>query len=155
MKIAHRVFGLICLVLSIWMIMEALRYDFTTQYTPGPGFAPFWVGVFLGLFSIYLIADSFIRKWDKKEDKQVLPEWSSLQRVGLLILALIVYTVVLTPLGFLLSTVALVFCITYFLEKYTLVKSAVYSVMMGGGVFLLFSYVLEVELPLSRFGLGF
>jgi putative tricarboxylic transport membrane protein len=154
MKIGNRVFGLICLGLSLWLIMEALRYDYVTKYTPGPGFAPFWVGVLLGLFSIYLIADSF-RKWSARDDKRVLPERSSLQRIVLIILGLIVYTAVLMPLGFLLSTVALVFLLLYYLEKYTMVKSVLYSVMIGGGTFLLFNYWMDVELPRSWLGLGF
>jgi putative tricarboxylic transport membrane protein len=155
MKIGNRVFGLICLGLSVWLVIEALRYDYTTKYTPGPGFAPFWVGVLLGLFSIYLIADSFVGKWGEKEDKPVLPERASLQRIVLIILALIVYTAVLMPLGFLLSTAALVFILLYYLEEYTLVKSIVYSAMMGGGTFLLFNYWMDVELPRSFLGLGF
>jgi putative tricarboxylic transport membrane protein len=155
MRIGDRVFGLICLGLSIWLIAEALRYDYTTKYTPGPGFAPFWVGVLLGLFSLYLIVDSFLRKGGEKDEKRVLPERSSLRRIGLIILSLIIYTAALMPLGFLLSTVALVFIILFFLEEYTMTKSLLYSVLIGGGAFFLFNYWMEVELPLSLLGLGF
>jgi putative tricarboxylic transport membrane protein len=155
MKIGDRVFGMICLGLSIWLIIEALRYDYMTKFTPGPGFAPFWVGVLLGLFSLYLIVDSYMRKSAEKDEKPVLPERSSLQRIGLIILILIGYTVVLMPIGFLLSTLALVFVLLYFLEKYSIVKSLLYSTIFGAGAFLLFQYWLEVELPKCWLGLGF
>jgi putative tricarboxylic transport membrane protein len=155
MKIGDRVFGMICLGLSFWLIIEALRYDFLTKFTPGPGFAPFWVGVLLGLFSLYLIVDSYMRKSGEKDDKPVLPERSSLQRVGLITLILIGYTIVLMPVGFLLSTLALVFVLLYFLEKYSIVKSLLYSTLFGAGAFLLFQYWLEVELPKCWLGLGF
>lgn len=155
MKRGDRVFGLICLGLSLWLITEALRYDYTTKYTPGPGFAPFWIGVLLGLFSLYLIVDSFLRKGGGTDEERVLPERSSLQRILLIILTVVVYTGVLMPLGFLLSTAALIFILLYFLEKYTIFKSLLYSVLIGGGTFFLFSYWMEVELPKGWPGLGF
>jgi hypothetical protein len=155
MKIGDRVFGMICLGLSFWLIIEALRYDYTTKFTPGPGFAPFWVGVLLGLFSLYLIVDSYWRKSGGKDEKPVLPKRSSLQRIGLIILILVGYTIALMPLGFLLSTLALVFLLLYFLEKYSIGKSLLYSALFGGGAFLLFQYWMEVDLPQCWLGLGF
>ena len=155
MKTGDRVFGMICLGLSFWLIIEALRYDYMTKFTPGPGFAPLWVGILLGLFSLYLIVDSYRGKSGGKEEKPVLPGRSSLQRVGLIILILAGYTVVLMPVGFLLSTLALVFLLLYFLEKYSIGKSLLYSVMFGGGAFLLFQYWMEVDLPKCWLGLGF
>lgn len=155
MKIGDRIFGMICLGLSFWLIIEALRYDYMTKFTPGPGFAPFWVGVLLGLFSLYLVIDSYMRKIGEKDEKRVLPERSSLQRIGLIILILVGYTIVLLPIGFLLSTLALVFLLLYFLEKYSIGKSLLYSAMFGGGSFLLFQYWMEVELPKCWLGLGF
>ena len=91
----------------------------------------------------------------EKDEKPVLPERSSLQRIGLIILILVGYTIVLMPVGFLLSTLALVFLLLYFLEKYSIGKSLLYSAMFGGGAFLLFQYWMEVDLPKSWLGLGF
>ncbi len=155
MKIGDRVFGMICLGLSLWLIIEARRYEYLTRFTPGPGFAPFWVGVLLGLFSLYLIVDSYIRKNKEKDEKQVLPGRSSLQRIGLIIIILVGYTLVLMPIGFLLSTLTLAFLLLYFLEKYSIGKSLLYSAIFSGGAFLLFQYWMEVELPKSWLGLGF
>ncbi len=155
MRIGDRVFGMICLGLSFWLIIEARRYDYTTRFTPGPGFAPFWVGVLLGLFSLYLIVDSYMRKIKEKDVKPVLPGRSSLQRIGLIILILVGYTIVLMPIGFLLSTLTLAFLLLYFLEKYSIGKSLLYSAMFSGGAFLLFQYWMEVDLPKAWLGLGF
>ncbi len=155
MKIGNRVFGLICLGLSIWLILEAMRFEYMLKFTPGPGFAPFWVGLLLGLFSLYLIVDSFLWKRRGREEAHVLPERSALQRIGLIILILVAYTIFLLPVGFLLSTFALVFVLLYFLEEYSIGKSMLYSVMFGGGAFLLFQYWMDVDLPRSWLGLGF
>ena len=155
MRIGDRVFGMICLGLSLWLIIEALRYDYRTRFTPGPGFAPFWVGVLLGLFSVYLIIDSYLRKMKEKDEKPVLPGRSSLQRIGMIILILVGYTIVLMPVGFLLSTLTLTFLLLYFLEKYSIAKSLLYSILFSGAAFFLFQYWMEVDLPKSWLGLGF
>jgi len=155
MKKGDRVFGMICLGLSFWLIIEALRFDYMTMFTPGPGFAPLWVGILLGLFSLYLIVNSYVRKIGEKDEKPVLPERSSLQRIGLIMLTLVGYTIVLMPIGFLLSTLALVFVLLFFLEEYSVGKSLLYSALFGGGAFLLFQYWMEVDLPQCWLGLGF
>ena len=155
MKIGNRVFGLICLGLSVWLIAEAMRFEYMLKFTPGPGFAPMWVGILLGAFSLYLIVDSFLWTRRGKEDPRVLPERKSLQRIGLIILILAVYTIVLLPAGFLLSTLALVFVLLYFLEEFSPGKSLLYSALFGGGAFLLFQYWMDVDLPKSWLGLGF
>ena len=155
MKKGDRVFGLICLGISIWLLIEASRFDYLTEFTPGPGFAPFWLGVILGLFSLYLILDASMRKGRKGDEKRILPERKSMQRIGLILLILTAFTALLMPLGFLLSTWALVLILLYLLEGYSLSKSIFYSVMFGGFAFLVFQYWMEVELPKSWLGLGF
>ena len=67
MKKADRIFAIICLGLSGWLIQESFKYDYMTMYTPGPGFHPFWLGICLGLLSLYLIFDTFRRKEAKEE----------------------------------------------------------------------------------------
>ena len=91
----------------------------------------------------------------EKDEKPALPGRSSLQRIGLIILILVGYTIALMPIGFLLSTLTLAFLLLYFLEKYSIGKSILYSAMFSGGAFLLFQYWMEVDLPKSWLGLGF
>jgi putative tricarboxylic transport membrane protein len=155
MRKGDRIFGLICLGLSFWLILEALRYDYRTEFTPGPGFAPFWLGVTLGLFSLFLIFNSYKRKGKEEDEKRILPERKSLQRIGLILLLLAGFVVLFMPLGFLLSTCALVFLLLYLLESYSLFKSIFYAILFSGFAFLIFQYWMEVELPRGWFGLGF
>ena len=69
MKKADRIFAFICLGLSGWLILESFKYDYMTTYTPGPGFHPFWLGICLGLLSLYLVYDTFRRREAKEEAK--------------------------------------------------------------------------------------
>ena len=155
MKKGDRIFGLISLGLSVWLILEASRYDYLTEFTPGPGFAPLWLGVILGLFSIFLIYHSSTGRWKKGDDQPVLPERSSLMRVGFIVLILAGITILLVPLGFLMVTWAAVFVLLYFLEGYRVLKSVFYGSLFSGFSFLIFRYWMEVDLPKGWLGLGF
>ena len=74
MKKADRIFAIISLGLSGWLILESFKYDYMTTYTPGPGFHPFWLGICLGLLSLFLMFDTFRRKDTEGEKKSYLPE---------------------------------------------------------------------------------
>ena len=105
MKKADRIFGLIGLGLSLWCYLESTRLTYKTEFTPGPGFMPFWVGVVLALLSCYLLFDSFIRKPSGKDDAKLLPATHALLRVGAILLSLVIATAVMSYLGFPLTLV--------------------------------------------------
>ena len=73
MRKADRIFGVIGLLLALWAYLESRKFDYMTEFTPGPGFMPFWVGVVLAVLSCYLIVDSFVRKAGKKDDAKAPP----------------------------------------------------------------------------------
>ena len=100
MRKADRIFGVIGLGLSLWCYLESRKFDYMTEFTPGPGFMPFWVGVVLALLSFYLIVDSFLRKSGKKDDAKLLPEKHALYRVGAIMLMLFGVTFSMKFLGF-------------------------------------------------------
>jgi hypothetical protein len=74
MKKADRIYGVIGLGLALWSYLESTRLTYMTEFTPGPGFFPFWVGVALAILSVYLIIDTYVRKPGPKDDAKVLPE---------------------------------------------------------------------------------
>jgi putative tricarboxylic transport membrane protein len=152
MKVGDRVFGLISLGLSVWLIIEAGRYDYLTEFTPGPGFAPLWVGIILGLFSLFLIYQSLSRKGSKEDDIPILPGRSSLVRVGYIVLILAVFTALMMSLGFLLAAWGFVFFLLYFLEDYSILKSVSYSMLFSALSFFVFRYWMEVDLPKGWLG---
>ena len=73
MKKADRIFAIISLGLSAWLIQESFKYDYMTTYTPGPGFHPFWLGICLGVLSLFLIFDTVRREDTEEEKKSYLP----------------------------------------------------------------------------------
>ena len=152
MKKADRIFAIICLGLSGWLIQESFKYDYMTMYTPGPGFHPFWLGVCLGLLSLYLFYDTFRRKDPKEDGQAYLPGKKGLIRVGLILLITAVLAFLMTHLGFVLSSFIFIVLTLFVLEKFKIVKSVLYGAAMSGAIFLIFRYWLEVDLPKGWFG---
>ena len=68
MNKANRVFSVICLGISLWLILESSKYNYVVRYTPGPGFFPFWVGIVLALFSTALLSRNIPEKSREKAD---------------------------------------------------------------------------------------
>lgn len=153
MKKADRIFAIISLGLSAWLIQESFKYDYMTTYTPGPGFHPFWLGICLGVLSLFLIFDTVRREDTEEEKKSYLPGKKSLIRVGLILLITALLAFLMTRLGFVLSVFVFVVAILFILEKYNIFKSILYSALLSGVVFVVFRYWLEVDLP--RGWLGF
>jgi hypothetical protein len=152
MKKADRIFALICLGLSGWLIHESFKFDYMTTYTPGPGFHPFWLGVCLSLLSACLLFDTFRRKGGKEDDESKLPGKKGLLRVGLILLITAVLAFLMTRLGFVLSCFVFIVLALAILEKFKIVKSLFYGAVMSGAIFLIFRYWLEVDLPKGWFG---
>ena len=153
MKKGDRIFAVIGLGLSLWMILESLKYDYLTTYTPGPGFHPFWLGICLALLSLILLFNTFLRKKSKEDKKSRMPGKKSLLRVGLILLFTASFALFMTRLGFVLTVAVFVFLILFVLERYSLLKSLLYGILMSGAVLLIFRVWLDVDIPKGWLGL--
>ncbi len=152
MKKADRIFAIICLGLSGWLIQESFKYDYMTKYTPGPGFHPFWLGICLAVLSLFLIFDTLRRKGVKEDQESQLPGKKALVRVVMILLITAVLALLMTRLGFVLSSFVFIALTLSILEKFKIVKSVLYSAAFSAGIFLIFRYWLEVDLPRGWFG---
>ena len=153
MKRGDRIFALIGLGLSLWLILESFKFDFMTTYTPGPGFHPFWLGVCLGLLSLFLLASTFWRKGAKGDEKKRMPGRKAILRVGLILLFTAGFALSMAGLGFVLTVAVFVFLLLFLMEHYTLFKSILYGIIMSGVVFVIFRFWLNVDLPKGWLGL--
>jgi putative tricarboxylic transport membrane protein len=153
MKKADRIFGVIGLGLSLWCYLESTRLHYMTEFTPGPGFLPFWVGVILALLSCYLIIDSFLRKPGKKDDAKLLPEKHALLRVGAIMLMLFAVTFTMKFFGFPLSLFIFTTAILLLLEHYSIIKSVGYAVAYSAVTWFVFEYFLSMGFPKGFLGI--
>ncbi len=153
MRKADRIFGVIGLALSLWCYLESTKFDYMTQFTPGPGFMPFWVGVVLALLSCYLLFDTFRRKGGRKDDAKILPEKHALFRVGVILLLLFGVRFSMNILGFPLTLVLFTTAILLFLERYGVLKSVGYGIAYAAVTWFVFQYILSMGFPKGFLGI--
>ena len=153
MKKGDTIFAIISMGLSLWLILESLQFDYLSDFGPGPGFEPFWLGVMLALLSIALLINTLRKKDNTEDDKPRLPGWKSLGRLGVIMLIMADLALCMNTLGFILAVFIFVALILYILEKVSILKSVFYGIMFSGFIFLLFRYWMNIDLPKGFVGL--
>jgi hypothetical protein len=153
MRKADRIFGAVGLGLALWSYLESRRFHYMAEFTPGPGFFPFWVGVTLALLSCYLIYDSFRREPSKQDDKKTLPERHALLRVATILALLFAATGVMKFLGFPLTLAVFTTGILIILEHYSILKSVAYGVAYAAVTWFIFEYMMKMGFPKGFLGI--
>jgi hypothetical protein len=153
MKKADRIFGVIGLGLAFWSYLESTRLQYMTEFTPGPGFFPFWVGVVLALLSLYLIVDTYLRKPSDRDSKKLLPPKHMLFRVGFIMLMLVIVRYAMPFLGFPLTLSLFAAVLLLLLEHYSIVRSVAYGIAYAGVTWFIFEYMLSMGFPKGFLGI--
>ena len=153
MRKADRIFGVIGLGLALWAYLESRKFDYMTEFTPGPGFMPFWVGVILAVLSCYLLLDTFKRRPSDKDNKKLLPEKHALIRVGAIMLMLFIVRLSMNFLGFPITIALFTTVLLYFLERYSVIKSVGLGIAYSAVTWFVFQYILTMGLPKGFLGI--
>lgn len=147
MKKGNIIFSVICAVLGITIIAIASGYPTAADYgtgVPGPGLWPIVISVAVLICSALLMYRSLKTKDDN--DTEIALWTPGTKRVYITMIILVIYAIILEPLGFLLATTAMQFVfIQWFAKKkwyITLIISAAVTVV----VYLAFNYLLNVPL---------
>ena len=147
MKKGNIIFSVICAVLGITIIAIASGYPTAADYgtgVPGPGLWPTVISVAVLICSALLMYRSLKTKDDN--DTEIALWTPGTKRVYITMIILVIYAIILEPLGFLLATTAMQFVfIQWFAKKkwyITLIISAAVTVV----VYLAFNYLLNVPL---------
>jgi putative tricarboxylic transport membrane protein len=147
----NRVAAIFFLFIGIFFSLYSRRVEIGPWTEPGPGFLPFYAGLSLVVMSIALLLGSLTKKaWQAKPS--FFPKPDSWKRVSATFLSLVVYNLLLTYLGFTLTT----FLFLTFLVKFIFPQSwkRTFIVSVCGSLFarLLFINFLETQLPKGFFG---
>jgi putative tricarboxylic transport membrane protein len=153
MRKGDGIFALICMGLSLWLILGALQLDYKSGFTPGPGFTPFWLGVFLAVIALFLLIDVLRGKDYEKEQKSQLPGRHALFRVGLIMVMMAALAYIMNYIGFILAVCLFVTATLFVLEGVRFLKSLYYGLMFSGSIFFVFRYLMNVDLPRGWVGL--
>jgi hypothetical protein len=153
MKKADRIFGVIGLGFSLWLYLGSKKFDYMTEFTPGPGFLPFWVGVVLAILSCYLLFGTFRRKQSEEDAMKILPEKHALYRVGFIFLMLFGVKMGMPLLGFPITVCLFVSAILFSLERYSILKSIGYGIAYAGVTWVIFEHFMKMGFPKGFLGI--
>jgi hypothetical protein len=144
MKSWQRYAGVFLLLLALLVIQQSVWVlRLLEQGLPGSGFMPFGLGVILAVLSICLIATGGDR------DEPRVPFWERKAWVHPLLAVVItgVYIIVFDELGAITSVVILVAGWLLFVERKSVLVSAVTGLLAGAVVHVIFARLLQTPFP--------
>jgi len=142
--------SIILLAFSAYLIIESLTMSINAEYGPGPGFFPLGLGIILAILSIALIIENINPK--KKDKASPFKNKAGILRSGLVIAGLVFYALVITKLGYLLTTLILVLYLMGVVARDKIKTTVITAVCVTLMLFLIFDVALGVRLPKGPFG---
>ncbi len=140
---ADRAAAILGLALGILLLSQGIKLPPGKEGAPGPGFFPVWIGVALLAFSALL--------WIRPQGAQLLrglfPRKKEAGRVAWVMAALILYAVLLKPVGFLISTFLLFLTLLQFYQRGRWWAAVALSLAAVLGSYWLFARIFEMPLP--------
>ncbi|ATW27876.1 tripartite tricarboxylate transporter TctB family protein [Candidatus Formimonas warabiya] len=141
--------GLFFLLFSLVFLGTSLQYDFfIPQGGIGPGFLPFWLCLFLALFSLVYLIDAL--KNNPVPISTVLPDQAGRKTILFLLLYMVLFMMIVKSVGFTMAASLMLFLMFkgYFKWYVNL------GVSLGTSLFLYWVFViwLMVPLPVNVFG---
>ena len=147
MRLADLIGGTVVLILGVAVIFFSAQMEYYSEFGPGPGFLPLWVGIFITGFAIVLISN-ILRKHGKA-GAFLKPR----TREGFKLLIIIIATFFLLPfLGFSVGFGLFAGITMRIMGKHGWVICGLTAVGIAIGIRLVFSYWLMIPLPTGIVG---
>ncbi|MEL7567848.1 MAG: tripartite tricarboxylate transporter TctB family protein [Dehalobacterium sp.] len=145
--------GAAFLIAGLVIFIRSRTLSYSSEFGPGPGFLPTWLGVFICLLSLNLIITS-IRKKDKEKELEKSAAFSDdAKKISKVVLALAIYLLLMPLLGFLLTTIGFVLFLLKNVEFYSWKFSVIVSGVVSIFFYSVFKFGLNVPLPSGFLGL--
>lgn len=151
MKRPYQITGAVLLLFGIFMARESLLLRFSTSLGPGPGFFPLLASVLVGLLGTIMLFQATLGVSDLMAS-DFFPSVAGYLRVVAIIVALIMVTILMNPLGFRLAMLAFLVFLLLALGRQGLVTTALVALVGSFGTYYVFVERLMVPLPTGMFG---
>jgi hypothetical protein len=150
MKTLDQTSSLFWLLVSVSVFIGSLRLGIGSLHNPGMGFLTFGASGILGVLSLILFLQATLRKEEVKAAPFFAgPLW---KRILLVLIALILYSRLMSVLGYLISTFLLMTTLLLILERRKFVFVFVSSILATVVTYLVFSKWLNCQFPDGLFG---
>ncbi len=152
MKHPDRISSIFCFFLGLAVLLKGLHLGLKINQAMGPGFFPSVAGFTLSLLSVVLLIQSQMEHRALKEKKSFSINRTGLEKVLLTLLALAAYPVFINQLGFLLSTLFLLFFLFRAIARLRWQTVGMGGIIATGSAYLIFEIWLRASLPRGFLG---
>ena len=150
---ADRVSSLLWLAFGLISIYGSVLLELGTFREPGTGFFPFLAGCFTSLMAIIVLFRSFLRGKGFQAKPSSFWKGLSWHRPLAVEFLMLGYLLALERVGFLLTSLILLFFMLKWVEKFSWWKALLISASASGCTYLLFHTLLRAALPIGIFGI--
>ena len=141
------------LLLGVVICYQSLHLGLGTWRIPGPGFLPFWAGLFLVSLSVSIFLIALIKGDGASQGPgKFFPRSDSFKIVSLVLISLIIYNFIWTTLGFSLSTLLFLGFLFRGVGKRSWGVAIAGSVLTSLAAYVLFEVLLKSQLPTGILG---
>lgn len=130
----------------IFRLASSMKYY--GDYGPGPGLLPLWISGLMVILSILNLIAAF--KKNNTHFSDLLPKGTGLINLLSCIVSFALFIIIVPYTGFIVSSLMMLFIL--FSRGYKWQWSIGLSVLVTGILFLVFSTVLSIPLPVNQFG---
>ena len=151
MKRPYQITSVVFILVSLFIIREAIDLRYYTSLGPGPGFFPMWLAGIFGTLSAFMF---YHATWGKSDPR---PADFFVKRIGYLrngaiLLSLIFVIFALEELGFRISMLVFLGFLLFALGRANIIATILVAIAGSWGVFHVFNEWLKVPLPIGMFG---
>jgi putative tricarboxylic transport membrane protein len=142
--------SLVLIALGVYIIITAMGMKIMDQYAPSSGLFPLMVGILISLLALSMFIENINPR--KPDSASAFKNRHGVMSSGLLMVGLIVFCVVLVPLGYVLDTFAFVIFVMVAVERSNWKTSIITAVCITLLLFLIFQVGLKTTLPQGILG---
>ncbi len=143
MSLVDRVAGLLAIMGGVLLLFTGWQLDIGNSKLPGPGFFPVLIALAMGALGVRLFLHPGA---EESSPVSGVSRWGSL---AIALFSVVIYALVLSEVGFLISTFVLLAVQLRWVEKQTWRTSLITAFMASAISLLLFRVVLKVPLPVG------
>lgn len=139
--------GAVIAAFGLYVTYAATRLEYRSEFGPGPGFFPLWLGI-----GIFLLAAGLVVKAAVGSTLERRQRAAGLGRAGAAWLGFLLTIALVPRLGFTISFALLSAFLVFFLERQPVLFSLAVSTGLAAAFYLVFQVALGLDLPSDPWG---
>lgn len=148
MNRANIIFGILAILISCFVFYELRSFPEAPPGEIGADYFPRLIAISLAITGIILIAVSFLKKTTENIEAISFKD-KAFKRAVFSFVMTVVYCFAIEFAGFVVSSILFLMALMFMLNERGFIKMALISSAISGGIYLIFSELLFIDLPLG------